>query len=318
MKIMTRFGALIVMLGMSYPAYTWNNRGHMAVAAVAYGRLKQTTKDRVHALLLLNPDRGDWLELIPPGTTGDKRRRMIFMIAATWPDRIKGDPDYRTDGTHNGNRPPTDGTADNNIGYDDLARHKYWHFVDLPFSLDGTPLIQPPASNAQARITAFRAVLASNSPDQLKSYDLSWLLHLVGDVHQPLHCTARFTQSQPEGDDGGNGVELDGSPSNLHSFWDGILGGGPDTAPGPALTLALGLPVAPFAAAADLNVQNWVNDSFNDAKLFVYKNPPIGAGTGPFTIAPNSSYRSNARTLARKRMALAGARLANILNNELR
>jgi hypothetical protein len=243
---------------------------------------------------------------------------MIFMIAATWPDRIKGDPDYRTDGTHGGNRPPTDGTADNNIGYDDLARHKYWHFVDIPFSQDGTTLISAPASNAQARIQTFRTVLASNSPDPLKSYDLTWLLHLVGDVHQPLHCVARFTQSQPEGDDGGNGVELNGSPSNLHSFWDGILGGGADTAPGPALTLALGLPTAPFAAAADLNVQHWIDDSGSDAKTFVYKNPPIGLGTGPFTITQNSSYRANARTLARKRIALAGARLANILNNELR
>jgi hypothetical protein len=288
----------------------------MAVAAVAYRKLNQTTKNRVQALLLLNPDRGRWLELIPPGTSGENRRTMIFMIAATWPDRIKGDPDYHTDGTHGGNRPPIDETADNNIGYDDLARHKYWHFVDMPFSNDGTTLIPAPTSNAQARIEAFRAVLASNSPDALKSYDLSWLLHLVGDVHQPLHCVARFTQAQPQGDDGGNGVELIGTPSNLHSFWDGILGGGADTAPGPALTLALGLPAAPSAASADLNVQHWIDSGVSDAKAVVYKNPPIGPGIGPFTIT--ASYRSNARTLARKRMALAGARLANILNNELR
>jgi hypothetical protein len=45
-------------------------------------------------------------------------------LAATWPDIIKGAPDYHTDGTHGGNRPPTDGSGDNNIGYDDLARHK--------------------------------------------------------------------------------------------------------------------------------------------------------------------------------------------------
>jgi len=51
---------------------------------------------------------------------------MVFMVAATWADRIKSDPDYHTDGTHNGNRPPNDPTAGQNIGFDDLARHKYW------------------------------------------------------------------------------------------------------------------------------------------------------------------------------------------------
>ena len=38
----------------------------------------------------------------------------------------------------------------------------------------------------------------------LASYDLPWLVHLTGDVHQPLHCTSRFTKPQPHGDQGGN------------------------------------------------------------------------------------------------------------------
>ena len=50
---------------------------------------------------------------------------MVFMVAATWADRIKSDPDYHTDGTHNGNRPPNAPSASQNIGYDDLARHEY-------------------------------------------------------------------------------------------------------------------------------------------------------------------------------------------------
>lgn len=197
---------LALIFVLSTPASAWNTRGHMMVAAVAYQKLTQTAKDRVDALLMLNPDRDNWLDLIPAGTSAALKKKMIFMIAATWADRIKSDPDYHTDGTHGGNRPPTDGTANRNIGYDDLARHKYWHFVDVPFTQDGTtlpPIITP---NAQTQITAFRAVLASTtSSDPLKSYDLSWLLHLIGDVHQPLHCTARVSATKPEGDDGGNG-----------------------------------------------------------------------------------------------------------------
>jgi hypothetical protein len=173
MKKHARFlsGALTLILVSSSTSYAWNGRGHMIVAAVAYQKLTQQTKNRVDALLLLNPDRDNWLDLIPAGTSAARRKMMIFMIAATWADRIKGDPDYHTDGTHNGNRPPNDPSASQNIGYDDLARHKYWHFVDLPFTQDNTPLPALPTPNAQTQIAAFRAVLASNSSDALKSDD---------------------------------------------------------------------------------------------------------------------------------------------------
>jgi S1/P1 Nuclease len=315
-----KVGSALLTLGLainlgSLPSYAWNGRGHMMVAAVAYQKLTPQAKDRVDALLLLNPDRDNWFELIPEGTSVARTKMLIFMIAATWSDRIKSDPDYHTDGTHNGNRPPTDGTANNNIGFDDLARHKYWHFIDLPFTLDSTPLPQVPQPNAQTRITDFRAVLASSSStDELKSYDLSWLLHLVGDVHQPLHCTTRVSAAKPEGDDGGNGVTLSASPGKLHSFWDGVLGGG--NSPVTARTAALSLPSAPATAADDLDIQHWIDESFNAAKSSVYKNPPIGAGIGPFTLT--QAYKTAARTLAEKRVALAGARLAKILNDELR
>ena len=193
MKDYVRFvsGALALILASTSTSHAWNAQGHMMVAAVAYNNLTQQTKDRVDALLLLNPDRDNWFALIPQGASATKKKKMVFMIAATWADRIKSDPDYHTDGTHNGNRPPNDPSASQNIGYDDLARHKYWHFKDLFFSQDNTPLPTVPTPNAETQIDTFRAVLASNKPDALKSYDLSWFLHLMGDVHQPLHCTAR-------------------------------------------------------------------------------------------------------------------------------
>src|SRR5262249_54986327 len=171
---------------------------------------------------------------------------MVFMVAATWADRIKSHPDYHTDGTHNGNRPPNDPSAGQNIGYDDFARHKYWHFIDKPFSDDHTMLPPIPTPNAQTQIAKFRAVLASTDPnmEQLKSYDLSWLLHLVGDLHQPLHSSTRVSATKTEGDDGGLGVKLT-SPANLHKFWDDVLGGGdrPSTALNAIMTLPPSGPV---------------------------------------------------------------------------
>ena len=246
---------------------------------------------------------------------------MLFMIAATWPDRIKGDPAYHAAGPHGGNRPPHDPSASQNSGFEDFALHKYWHFIDVPFAPDGTALPPIPTPNAKEWITVFRTVLASRSPDPLKAYGLSWLLHLIGDIHQPLHCVTRVSATSPEGDDGGNGVTLT-APPNLHTFWDDVLGTG--KTPATALTAAAHVAAAhvaatpaatPAAAASDLDVEHWVEESVSAATSTAYRQPPIGAGNGPFTL--DRAYKARAKARAQEHIALAGARLANILNEEL-
>jgi hypothetical protein len=306
--------AVTLVLAITQRAEAWDSKGHMMVAAVAYSKLKPEIRTKVDALLRVNPDRPNWLDLIPTGTSAADRKKMIFMIAATWPDRIKKDTDYTTDGPHNGNRPPSDPTiANQNTGYDDMHRHKYWHFVDTGFSNDGTAVQPLPTPNAQTQIIAFRDVLASATASKdKKSYDLSWLLHLVGDVHQPLHATARFTALDTDGDDGGNGVEL--SSGNLHSFWDDVLGSTDN--PAIALTAVATLPAADATKANDADVSHWIAESFTLAKSGVYMKPPIGDDEGPFTLS--LTYKANAKVLAQKQIALAGARLANLLNEALK
>ncbi len=49
------------------------------------------------------------------------------------------------------------------------------------------------------------------------------LVHMVGDIHQPLHTVSLFNASYPEGDRGGNSLTVypEGLPkTNLHSYWD--------------------------------------------------------------------------------------------------
>jgi len=308
-------GAVAHLLVCSASASAWNSRSHMMIAAVAYTRLTPAVKTRVDELLRLNPDRDNWSALIPAGTSATRKKMMRFMIAATWADRIKSNPAYHLDGSHNGNRPPEDPSASRNTGYDDFARHKYWHFEDRPFTQDNTSLPPIPTPNLRTQITAFREVLASPQPDALKSYDLSWLLHLIGDAHQPLHCTTRVSAQQPEGDDGGNGVNLTGSSAdNLHSFWDGVLGGG--QSPATALGSIANLPDPPTSAANDLDVSHWLDACTAAAQQTAYQSPPIREGAGPFTLT--QAYKRKARKLAEQQVALAGARLANILNEELR
>ena len=151
----------------------------MMIAAVAYEKLTPAAHARVSSLLQLNPDYPKWVAR----ASRAERDEVAFVMAATWPDEIKSERDYQNDG----DRPFGPDTA-RNIGYADHLQHRYWHFIDVPFSTDHTPLVQPAIPNAQTQIALFRKTLASsNASDALKSYDLVWLLHLVGDVHQPLH-----------------------------------------------------------------------------------------------------------------------------------
>ena len=175
------------------------------------------------------------------------------MFASLWPDVIKGrqKQGYWSDG----DQPPKTKKAGQNIGYADKRMHKYWHYKDIPFSPDGTKMLAAPApmpSADQALHLGHRGDSVSNN---IKSYDVVWLIHMVGDVHQPLHATSRFTRSfkTKEGDSGGNGVSTD-CCGKLHSFWDGVVGEVNATnrleAVNDAIAAAAGLPAAPASEAA--------------------------------------------------------------------
>ena len=301
--------------GFCQQAFGWNDRGHMSVAYIAYKQLTAKTRDRVNALLKLNPKYSDWAATVDeqaPTASADDRNLMIFMIAATWADQIKRDSAYTKDGTQNGNRPQGSPDPGKNTGYDDLRMHKYWHFIDTPFSTDGTSLPAIPTPNAQERIALFRAVLASASSDGLKSYDLTWLLHLVGDIHQPLHASTRVSSMDPEGDAGGNLVKLGCTKCQLHAFWDDLLG--TQNKLETVMRAARKLPRADATLAAKSDEKDWIAESFQEAKQAVYA-PPIEPGNGPFKLT--SAYKKAAGKLAKQRVALAGTRLANLLNAEL-
>ena len=305
---------VMLLLMSALPSGAWDDEGHMAVAYIAYKNLRPEVRRRANALVKLNPYYATWLRKIPAGASAADRQEMIFMFAATWSDAIKGDKNYTDDGTEGGNRPDGE-TSSKNIGYSDLLRHRYWHFIDEPFTQDGTALNGPETPNAATQIAVFRKVVSSSASDPLKSYDMVWLLHLIGDVHQPLHCTSRFSRDMPSGDEGGNLVKLNPDPSHdkLHAFWDDVLGTA--TNPASAIDVASKLAGPKAGLASDTDSQHWISESVQDSKDDVYISP-IGAGAGPFTIT--KTYRSRALALAKKRVGLAGARLASVLNGELK
>jgi hypothetical protein len=298
---------LFLALGLARTASAWNNLGHMMIAAVAYGQLTPAAQVRVTELLQLNPDYPRWVA----HTAKEERAELAFVIAATWADGIKTAAGYENDGDS-----PSGPDAARNIGYEDHLQHRYWHFINVPFSQDHTQLKPPATPNVQTQIALFRKTLASrDASDALKSYDLVWLLHLIGDVHQPLHTASRFTHAQPDGDEGGNLVSLCEKPcrKELHGYWDDL--------PGIAKKAIVGirrsgrLPTPDEHVAAIDDERQWVHESFLIAQNSVYI-PPIGDGPGPYFI--DRPYQSVAHRVARERLALAGARLAHVLNETFR
>jgi S1/P1 Nuclease len=291
----------------TFNAWAWDGEGHMQVAEIGWQHLTAASRKRVSALLKLNPNYPDWIAKLPAA----KRAHEAFVMAATWPDVIKSATGY----TNDGDTPPPGPASSQNIGYSDHLQHRYWHFIDTPFSTDGTALIQPVAPNAKTQIELFTAALASDASDDIKSYDLVWLEHLVGDVHQPLHATSRFSADLPTGDRGGNSVALCAKPctNELHAFWDNVLG--TSKSPTTAMTAAHKLAAAPAAQAAITDDQVWITESFEAAQKFVYA-PPVGPGAGPYTLS--AAYKARAKAEAKVRIELAGVRLAHLINANLK
>ena len=311
MKLTTVVG--IALIAFAVPAQAWNARGHMVVAAVAWAKLTPTAKARATALLKLNPNYAKWTESAAPAD----HDVIAFMEAATWPDEIRSDQTYSDDGYT-----PASPTAGQITGYADKVLHRSWHFKDYPFSPDGTQTEEPFRINAETQIAAASDILGTSASDDAQSYSLAWLLHLVGDLHQPLHATSRFTAAIPRGDNGGNGVKVclpaaslcdTQHSSALHSFWDGAVG--TSNRPVSALALSARLPAAPATQAAQMSPSEWGLESLRMAKQAAYLNP-VGSGKGPYRLT--TSYRTVVGSSAERRIALAGTRLATLLNERFR
>lgn len=288
----------------------------MIVAYIAYRNLTPHTRARVNQLLKRNPMYAAWTQ----GVSKRKKGLAAFLHGATWADCIKQPTciaGYTSDG---GNVPPGAPTDTQNIGYEDKLMHRYWHFVDFPYAA-GSPGEPPKVPNAQTEILLLKDAIGTNEANDIKSYDIVWLEHLVGDIHQPLHATSRFTRNHPHGDAGGNFLVFCAKPcrDELHAYWDGLLGDKPTVAEvtqtGRSF-LASGKP----AGADDADPTSWIQDSFQLATTAVYVAPisDDNDASVPISERPDAAYQAKAMEIARTQVTLAGYRLAALLNANLK
>jgi hypothetical protein len=292
--------ALFLSVTIAASACAWNGTGHKAISLMAYERLTPDVRRRIDSLLAKHPDYAKWIS----GISETQRGRAAFLAASVWPDIIRNDPRfYDEKGTAT---PPIPGLPDGA-----QRRHSDWHYIDLPFSTDGTPTDPEPESNALMELKKVQSI--EHESEQMQVYLLPWILHLTEDVHQPLHTMMRFTVDDPMGDRGGNGVRVkDGS--NLHSYWDGRLGSD-DT---DSFIDELADTIArqnPLQSNLDMQPEHWITEGF-DSRKQVYDF--TGAGTRQNPAVLNDKYSVEARQLAFQRAALAGYRLAAFLNSHFK
>jgi hypothetical protein len=190
---------------------------------------------------------------------------------------------------------------------------KPFHFVDIPFKAGGPanpPL--PTAPHVLSKIPEFTQALQNAGNAQERVDALSWLIHLFGDVHQPLHCIERTNSFHPSGDRGGNSFRLKGSPNNLHSLWDSSVNVQANL--GEEEVAAQILETHSRASlAADLGVEDpeqWARAGFKLAKQHAYAPLTENPQHPP---KPSSAYVKNMQKVGRRQAALAGYRLADRL-----
>jgi hypothetical protein len=201
------------------------------------------------------------------------------------------------------------------------SAYNTWHYINLYFSLDGTPTngLTPLPTNVVWAINQCIATLQdSNATQSNQAVALRFLLHFVGDIQQPLHCSAAVFASQPNGDAGGNGFTLNGNWSQLHSLWD--AGGG-----------YVGSSISrPLSAAGQITLNNKVADveaAYPYTKSIGTIPDPMDWAIEGKTIAqtnsyvgitlnstPSVSYTNTAQATAKQRLAMGGQRLAKLLN----
>ena len=289
---------LTLILFGSIQAKAWWDHGHMVTAMIAYLNLDKKAKAKVDSLTAV--------------LARDYPQVNHFIVTGPWPD------DLKADGVHT---------------YDT------WHYADFPINNDGLVVHAMPEVNAIWAINQCNSILkAPQAKPMEKARFLSFLVHIVSDLHQPLHATARFTNDVPGGDAGGNLFPLKGTWRNLHAMWDDGCGalsqyndlrpfGKPKVPLTPAQIesvrdLAKDLmkqyPEKSFDNLKTLDPDFWALESNKLAAKYVYGvKGKDDQGRNQY-LRPNDEptpfYLEQGQEVVRKQLTLSGYRLAAILN----
>jgi hypothetical protein len=314
------------------PALAWNETGHRLVALVAWEALDEPARTAIIRLLKQHERFGaDFKDMMPmPLDDADPatKNRWIFLQAAVWPDMA----------------------ATLKAPLRLKHHHAAWHSFSQPMFLNGEdepdlwkaglpvnlsakwfPSMPLEEMNAlQAVHRAFAQLRDPAAPAAEKALMLTWLIHLVGDLHQPMHTVTLFSRGRfPEGDRNGASVPMS-VRENLHSYWDGVLGA--DSTP-----TALETRVADWLTDDELRGNADIATRILDPSAWIAENEALASSVAyrerlvralleaesdparalePFEV--DRDYGNAARRVAEGRVFEAGFRLAAMLRELIR
>ncbi len=194
--------------GFASTAHAWDHPSHMTCAAIAFAEIERTHPDlieKIGLVLLKHPDPSPFW-VASGDARGKERARRMFIEGARWPDDNKWTIHDR----------PTWHTA-------------RWAIVETDASPETKALAAArkgmPAGQAIEALVLNYAMLSSSETNPTeRASALSWILHLVGDIHQPLHVSDRFSKQFPAGNAAGTleyvADPLGDSTIPLHMLWD--------------------------------------------------------------------------------------------------
>ena len=286
-------GILLALLLSQLNAQAWSGAGHQVIAAAAYRQLSPATKAKVTEILKAHPDYAKWKESFTGDSSNLDLPMFIFMRSSTWADEIR-----RKKNDYN---------------------HPKWHYVDYPlqpkkFPVEAGP---DPTDDILYGISQCEKILADKkaTPEERAVY-LSWLIHLIGDEHMPLHCCSLFTSEYPAGDKGGNGFFIKPATRgiSLHSFWDGLLGASekPQSHLNSAIQIEHEYPKKSLKELKKAKTsKGWSLESRGVAVEKAYLRGKLKGGTSKeAALELPEGYPKAAKVVAEKQAALAGYRLA--------
>ncbi len=291
----------------------WDDTGHKLTAYIAWEQMSPQARERAIKILLSAPEDSDLsVFYLQDSRSATAKQRELFMITSTWADIVRN-KDFK-------NRYAK-------------YHHGTWHYLDTFWrevngKVELVPELESDKENAIERLFVFDKMLRDSSAgDADKAIALAWILHIGGDIHQPLHDSARVTELDPKGDQGGNRFML--SPKDakgedrvsLHWYWDSIVGRNiprindacdSDYLPAIAQQMMKKYPFAKMRNRLKIGkFDDWQQEGFQIASTKLY---PASLKFGEM---PSESYKKQAFEIAQEQIALAGYRLGEMLNQIL-
>ncbi|WP_062100059.1 S1/P1 nuclease [Caulobacter sp. CCH5-E12] len=280
--------ACLVVVAEPTQAMAWGGSGHKVIAQIAQARLSPKAREAANALLAASDD----------GSGHD------FVEASTWADEVRGQSAQMR------------------------ALTATWHYANLdvagPVVREACP--QTPYERGLAsgtgqgaclitKLDHFMKTLADPKlPARERGLALRYLIHLVGDGHQPLHMADSC------GDRGGNAKLVEtssGEDMNLHSYWDtGVVRQLARNPTALAKTLNSRISKSQARRWASDNTATWFSQAHGLAVRYAYSGE-----TSPCRVASvrrlTPQYEAEARRVAAEQLEKAGVRLAAVLNGLL-